>query len=79
MAVCCWGREGVGLRNMTTPDQQTKTIDAWQHSEKLPLPRRNEQRDHIRSSSQDQPARGELLECLLQVRRAHTESQCRKE
>ena len=38
-----------------------------------------EQRDQISSSSQDQPARGKLLECLLQVKREHIESQCRKE
>ena len=79
MAVCCRGREGLGLRNMTTPDQKSRAIDTWQRSERLPLPRRNEQRDHISSRSQDQPARGKLLECLLQVKREHIESQCRKE
>ena len=79
MAVCCWGREGLGLRNMTTPDQNARAIDAWQRSKRLPLPRKSEQRDHISSSSQDQPARGKLLECLLKAQREHIESQCRTE
>ena len=61
MAVCCWGREGLGLRNMTTPDQNARAIDAWQRSQRLPLPREDEQRDHISSSSQDEPATGKLL------------------
>ena len=66
MTVCCRGQGGIGLRKMTTSveiSRQTNTGHCnWPDNRKRhPLPREDEQRDHISSSSQDEPATGKLL------------------
>ena len=60
------GPGGIGLRKMTNPEEKSRQINTGQcnwpdNSKRLPLPREDEQRDHISSSSQDEPATGKLL------------------